>query len=130
MPGSNDFLAQGSEHAEHLALQDAPEETAAELRRMRQELAEAQEALKCMETAEGHGLGAKPKTSPASRPEVAVKKEAGAAATPEEKGEDLGKLAEVLRKVIPHDSKEGTKVMVPLQKSGEGIYLSNNGRDK
>ena len=123
MPGSDDFLAQGSEHAEHLAFRDASEETAAENRRLRQELAEAKEALKRIEIAEGQGLGARPKTSPASRPEVAVKKELGAGtATPEGKGENMNTLAEVLRKVIPRDCKEGTRVMAPLQMSG-GISL-------
>lgn len=113
MPGSDDFLTQGSEHKKHLALRDAPEETATEVR-LRQELSEAKEVLKHEEIAAGQGLGERPKTSAASRLEVAVKKEAGAAAATPEKGEDLDKLTEVLRKVIPRDSIEGTRAMVPL----------------
>lgn len=96
MPES-DIASQGAGHAERLT---TPEPTG--------------------EIGEGQGQGARPKTSPASRPEV--KTEAGTtAAPPEEKGEDLGKLAEVLRKVIPRDSREGERAIVPLKISGEGI---------
>lgn len=66
MPGSDDFLTQGSEHKKHLALRDAPEETATEVR-LRQELSEAKEVLKHEEIAAGQGLGERPKTSAASR---------------------------------------------------------------
>ncbi|ROT80385.1 hypothetical protein C7M84_000881 [Penaeus vannamei] len=116
MAGSEDSLAQGSERGEQLALRDNPEEAAAEVRSLRQLVAEAQRE----EGAEGQG----------TRPKANLRGKGGERAiVPLEKSAEGTSLEEWERQIIKecqyrYTEDDRTRIIFALKSTDSGIHAN------